>query len=183
MLINGIRVARGAVRVTWLIATVGVLALAAIPHMLPTFDRELYIVRGASMQPAIPLGGAIVINHVEPAAVRVGDVITFRAPNAAVVTHRVVGIAATDPLSFATKGDASQATDAVVVPGSALIGHVEFLVPGLGVLLTVLGSTLGAVATLGMLGGLLLAVMFMDELLVTVRGSAKRRAVLTEPAH
>ena len=183
MLINGIRIARAAARATWLIATVGVLALAAIPHILPTFGRELYIVRGASMQPAIPLGGVIIIRHVDPAAVRVGDVITFHAPNAAVVTHRVVGIPATDPVSFATKGDGNQATDAVVVPGSALIGQVEFFVPGLGVLLTVLGSTLGAVATLGMLGGLLLAVMFMDELLVNARGSAKGRAVLTEPAH
>lgn len=182
MIITGIVLARAAVRLTWLAATVFVLALAVIPHLLPVLGREMYVVRGGSMEPAIPLGSVIVITHVDPQQIAVGDVVTFRAPNSTVVTHRVVGLPQSDYLNFETKGDASAATDPIVVPAWALIGRVELFAPSIGTIMTVLSSTIGAVATLGLLGGLLLAVKFMDEVLVTVRGPARRRTVLTELA-
>ena len=183
MLINGIKVARIGVRVVWLAALVGVIALAVLPHLLPPLGRDMYVVRGGSMQPAIPLGAVIIVRHVEPTEVAPGDVVTFRAPNGTIVTHRVVGVSSADELAFQTRGDASASTDPVLVPASALVGQVEIYIPQLGMVIGVLASTLGAVATLGLLGGLLLAVMFMDELLVIARRTSQRRAVLTEPAH
>lgn len=183
MLINVIRVARVAVRLLWLTATVGIVGLAALPHIVPALGREMYVVRGASMQPAIPVGAVILVRHVEPTAIEVGDIITFRAPNQTLVTHRVVGISSTDEITFATKGDGSSAADAIVVSSGALVGRVETFVPHLGVVISVLASTLGAVAALGVLGGLLLAVIFMDALQATVRRSTQRRTALTEPAY
>lgn len=183
MIVNGIRICRTVIRLTWLGATVGVLALAAIPHLLPYVGREMFVVRGASMRPAIPLGSVIVVGHVDPATISIGDVVTFRAPNETVVTHRVVGVGSTTELTFQTKGDASSAADPVVVPANALIGRVELFVPVVGVVVAMLASTLGGFAALLLLGGLLLAMTFMDELLAAARKGGQRRSVRPEPAH
>ncbi len=183
MIVYGIRIARTVVRIAWFGATVSVLALAAIPHLMPYVGREMYVVRGASMRPAIPLGAVVVVGHVDPATIAVGDVITFRAPNETVVTHRVVGVGPAPEITFQTKGDASSATDPIVVPAHSLIGRVEVFVPVVGVIVALLASTLGGVAALGLIGGLLLAMTLMDELLAAARKGSERRSVRPEPAH
>ncbi len=179
MLSDGLRLIGKALRVAWFVATVGLIGLSILPHGLAAVDREMYVVRGGSMEPAVPIGAVAIVYDTPAPAVRVGDVITFQTANGVVVTHRVVDISTADGLAFRTKGDASPATDAVVVPADAVIGSVEYVVPGLGMLVVLLGSTLGAVATLGLLGGLLLTIFFVDDLAVAVRRSPQR-AVLAD---
>ena len=62
-------------------------------------------------------------------------------------------------------------------------GRVEYVVPGLGQVITALTSTIGTLAAIGLLGGLLLAVWFLDELQDALGRSAQRRATVAEPAH
>ena len=182
MLVYGIRLARAAVRLAWLGATVSVLTMAAMPHLLPYVGREMFVVRGASMQPAIPVGSVVVVGHVDPAAISTGDIVTFRAANETVVTHRVVGVADAADLAFQTKGDASTAGDPILVHAQALVGRVESFVPGVGVIVATLASMPGFIASVALMGGLLLSMKFMDELLAAARRGAGRRTVLTEPA-
>jgi signal peptidase len=169
MLIRGLRAAHLAARVAWLAGTIGILSLVILPALLPVLGHHVFVVRGASMEPAIPLGSVVVVRPVDPESVSVGDVLTFQLPQGTVVTHRVTRILDADGArSFETKGDASQGADPMPVPGSAVVGGVEFSLPGVGYLLYMLGSTPGALLALGILAALLMVAWSVDRLLVLV---------------
>jgi signal peptidase I len=175
MSIYFVKIARVSFRVLFVSATVALLGLVSMAHVLPIVDREAYVVRGGSMSPAIPVGSVVIIRHVDPEAVQVGDVVTFHGTNDSVITHRVVGLPTETSTGFQTKGDASDEVDPFGVPAEALIGTVDVLVPGAGAVLLTLGTTVGVVAALALLGGLAMAVWFMDELAQTVVRSASLR--------
>jgi signal peptidase len=179
---KSLRILRLITRASWLVATISVLLLAAMPHALSLAGFDMFVVRGASMEPQIPLGSVILVKPVDPATVNAGDIISFRAPNDAVVTHRVLSVVTGDVLSFNTKGDGSNAADPVTVPAPAVIGTVEVYIPQLGFAITALATTLGAVAMIGFVGGLLLLSWFFDELITVAGHPTQRRAVAPEPA-
>jgi len=172
---TGLRIAARGIRIAWLLGIVGLLMIMALPHVLPLVGGKMYIVRGGSMQPAIPIGSVVVIEDVDPTAVGVGDVITFRAPSGTVVTHRVVGVNDVAERSFETRGDANPAIDPVIVVGAAVIGRVALTVPTAGTVLIALASVPGALVVLGVLCSLLLAGWFVEELAITLQSAAPRR--------
>lgn len=68
----------------------------------------------ASMRPTMPEGSMVVTTPVDPAALRVGDVITYRIPveDRRIVTHRIVEIHQPGPTPVVrTKGDANNGVD------------------------------------------------------------------------
>ena len=177
MFVHGLRVARLAVRLAWLAGTFALLALIVVPAILPALGRQVYVVRGASMTPAIPLGSIVVVQTVDPMTVRVGEVVTFRLPQGTVVTHRVTAIPQSPELSFQTKGDANLSADPAPVPASAIVGGVEVSVPEVGYLMHTLGSTPGALLALGILIALLLIGWSTEQLLSALRPNPARRTV------
>jgi signal peptidase len=183
MTMTALRILRISVRTALVLAIVAVFTLAAMPHVLSLLGREMFVVRGASMQPQIPLGAVIFDRSVDPTSITPGDIVTFKLENGSYVTHRVVSIADTPDLSFITRGDGSSSQDPVAVPASAAVGVVEAYVPHLGFVITALGSTLGAASMIGLVGGLLLMSWFVDELISTVRASTQRRVGAAQPAH
>ena len=176
MLINALRVIRGAFRVLWVAGMFALVALVALPHVLGVVDRQLYIVRGGSMTPNIPIGSLLITHEVDPQTIQTGDVITFRVGTSAVVTHRVSGVSGGSQLSFDTKGDANESADPVPVPADAVLGRVDVELPTLGLVLNTLASTPGMLVVLGIFGSLLIGGWFMDELVSTVSAASRRRA-------
>jgi signal peptidase I len=172
---------RFTVQLAWLTVLLGIGALVALPHAAPLADAQMFIVRGGSMEPAIPLGAAIFVRQIDPATIQPGDVITFTAESGTVVTHRVIEVTGTNGLAFHTKGDASESADPRVTNVDNLIGRVELQIPHVGWLQAFMGTTSGAIATVSLLGGLLLAVWFIDELVV-FRDASRQRRVVPEPA-
>ena len=168
---------------TWLAATVAIFGLVALPHVLPAVGREIYVVRGGSMEPALPIGSVVIVQHVDPAQLTVADIVTFTAANKTTVTHRITEVVPGAQLGFHTKGDASLGADGTILPAPSVSGRVEYVVPGLGQVIIALTSTIGTLAAIGLLGGLLLAVWFLDELRDSSERSAQRRATVAEPAH
>jgi signal peptidase len=67
------------------------------------------------MEPGLPPGTLIIVRSVEPADIRIGDVITYqiRSGEPEVITHRVIGIteSTTGELSFTLQGDNNGAPD------------------------------------------------------------------------
>lgn len=179
---KALRNLRLGVNLIWLSATVGVIAIALLPHILSVAGHEMYVVKGASMEPTIPLGGLIIVHRVDPTTIEAGDVITFRAPNGTFVSHRVIGLAEANGLAFKTKGDGSFAADPIIVPSTSVEGVVESFIPQLGYFVSTLGSTAGAMATVALLMGLLLWSWFLDELIATRARSTHRRLAAAEPA-
>lgn len=97
-----------------LFLTTAGLVLAVVSLGPLTGAYRLATVLSGSMTPGMPAGSAAVLVPVDPAALRVGDVITFHAPTAErpVVTHRVVEIGEPGPHPvLRTKGDANASAD------------------------------------------------------------------------
>lgn len=156
---------------------VAILALAA-GHGLELVDREVIVIRGGSMSPAIDVGALIVVRATDPGDVRAGDVATIRSPSGTLVTHRVVDVIDADgAIRFRMKGDANMAPDPVLVEANALVGRVELQVPVAGYLLFLLSRPLGVLAMLSWLATLLLTERLLDEL----AADAERRAARLAP--
>lgn len=99
---------------------------------------QLYIVLSGSMSPSFETGSVVLIRPLAPSAVQVGDIITYRdaEDSEKIVTHRVMAVLPTEPLSFTTRGDANNANDLIPIPASNLLGRVNYSVPLLGYLLS-----------------------------------------------
>jgi signal peptidase len=94
------------------------------------------IVMTDSMYPNIVSGDLIICRETDPAAVQVGDVISFFDPagdGTSVVSHRVKSIANEDGvISFRTQGDANNAQDDEAVPAENLVGVYQNRIAGAG---------------------------------------------------
>lgn len=131
---------------------VGVI-LAFLPVPLAKLaGYDIYNIISGSMEPAIPIGSAILVRSVDPAALAPGEVIAF-SRNGAVVAHRVVE----NDVTITTKGDANEAADPMPVQYSSVIGRVEHSLPGVGGLLEMMTSGAGRLYAVGLVlaGGLL----------------------------
>ena len=91
-----------------LVAAVALCALIVVPAVL---GYHRYVIDGHSMDPAIPYGSVAYEKDVPVSQLEVGDVITFKPPEAYAfkqpVTHRIIEIKTTETgeRAFRTKGD------------------------------------------------------------------------------
>ena len=127
-----------ALTVTCGLAILIVLALTVGPRFMA---YETFIVRSGSMEPTIHTGSLVFVQPVQPAAVKVGDVITYRRPEdpEITITHRVVamsvpGSAPSAAPVFRTKGDANASMDPWEVQLQGIAWRVTLSVPLAGYL-------------------------------------------------
>lgn len=177
MLLSALRGIRTGFRLAWLAGVLALVALTVGPGLLRMTGIDTYTVRGGSMAPAIPIGSLVFVESVEGASINAGDVITFDAPNNAVVTHRVVGRSAGDEPTFITQGDANPTPDPDMVSSDRVIGRVTFSVPEAGALVGELSTATGIVMCAAGLVALMVSGWFVDELRTNViKGMARRAA-------
>jgi len=119
------------VNVVVALALVGVILLFILPRLL---NWEIQVVLSGSMEPALPVGSAILVRPVDPQAVSVGDIITYRQKGSTdFVTHRVVEVNREgSTVSFRTQGDANGGPDPAAVAPDAVEGRVWASIPYLG---------------------------------------------------
>ncbi|MFC8302289.1 signal peptidase I [Specibacter sp. NPDC057265] len=120
---------------SWLVLLV-VLALTAVMIVIPSAGgATAYTVLTGSMRPGLPPGTLAVIQPVDPADIRTGDVITYQLKSGepTVVTHRVVGVGATThgEQRLTLRGDANNMNDPVILP-EQVRGRLWYSVPLLG---------------------------------------------------
>jgi signal peptidase I len=150
---------RGLVAAWWM-AVAGLIGLALWSHLATVF-----VVRGASMAPAIPLGSMVSVTRVVAAEISPGDVIVVGTGNGLVVTHRVTRtLDLPEGRFFELKGDANESPDPALVPARAVVGRVEAHVPLLGYLVALLSELSGLVAVLAALGMALMAIWWLEDL-------------------
>lgn len=165
MSVRWIRLVRRSMTVLWVGLLVSLLLLVVASHLTPMTGHTLFIVRGASMSPAIPLGSVAVDEHVDPASVHIGDVVTLDAGAGHVITHRVTAVFGSgDDLRFQVRGDANATPDPVLDPASTVAGRVTLVVPYLGYLLAMLTLPIGWITVLSWIGTLLLATWLLEEI-------------------
>ena len=97
---------------------------------------EFDAVLSGSMQPALKVGGLVVIKPAETPGIRIGDVISFKLPGIDTpICHRVIDIVETDEgLFFQTMGDANEEPDLDLVSVQDVTGKEVFYAPYVGYL-------------------------------------------------
>jgi signal peptidase len=141
------------------------LAGAILGRLVPLSGRETLIIGGASMEPEIHLGAAVVIESVAPEQIAVGDIVSLRSGEGlkSIFTHRVTRvITRSDGIWIETKGDANRTLDASITPAANVIGRVVLNVPYGGFLLKLLSVPSG-IALIVCLAGLLVTCTWLVE--------------------
>jgi signal peptidase len=122
-------------------------------RVVPLTGAATFVVAGASMQPSIPLGAAVIVAPVDVRDLAVGDVVSLRSgAERAVFTHRVIRIVDRGgEVWIETKGDANETADPSISPASAVIGRQVATIPFAGFLVALLSIPSGVlfVITLG----------------------------------
>lgn len=118
-----------------LLLFVGFIAAAVI--VVPIASNSTpYTVLTSSMEPTYPPGSLVVVKPIDPAQIKVGDVITYqlKSGEASVVTHRVTAVQQTpgEETTFITKGDNNDVADAAPVRPVQVRGAVWYGVPLIG---------------------------------------------------
>lgn len=154
-------------------ALVGLLAVVAVAR-----DGGSFAVRGRSMEPAIPLGSLIRVSAIAPSQLEPGDIVTVRADNGVVLTHRLVRTVDTGAeLYFELRGDANAAPDAALVPARALVGRVEHYLPFAGLAAGMLALPSGILSLLALIGATVLSIRLLAELEAAARSAPSFDAV------
>lgn len=136
-------------------------------------DRALTVSSG-SMEPAIPTGSVVFVDHVEASEVdeRIaeGDVITFVSGDKKLVTHRVVEkYTAETSVRFRTKGDNNDAMDPDPVYRQDVVGEVMFSVPFVGYIVAFANTGYGFML---LVWGPVIALVFSELLSLYRAGTA-----------
>lgn len=105
-------------------------------------NYQPFVVLSGSMEPTLKVGSVVVIQKVNPAAVKEGDIITFNSPinlnqqqtaEKTPTTHRVNRVLDENGVrKFETKGDANNDVDAYHIGEGDVVGMASFDVPYLG---------------------------------------------------
>jgi signal peptidase I len=115
-----------------------VLALLLVVVTLDLTGHHLFVVAGASMEPAVAKGSLVVVRPTIPAILAVGDIVTFQH-SGQTVTHRIAAIDEHgDARVFTTKGDANEAADPEPVSFDDRVGLLVAQVPLAGYVLGLL---------------------------------------------
>ncbi len=160
-----IRIVRGVLELALVGLMLGVLATVLLVRGLPLSGRLVLVVAGGSMEPALPLGSAIVVEPVPSSSLAVGDIVTVEVgPDHAIFTHRITRlIQRVDGLWIETKGDANSTADPTILPVTSVAGRVQMTIPGLGHVVAALSQPSGVAAAFGVAGLLVSLIMLLDD--------------------
>ena len=115
-----------------------VVLLTFLLYGLQLFGMRPYAVLSGSMGSVYPTGSLIYVSDVDPAALQVNDIITFRLKDGTIATHRIIEIVPDEEdsatLRFRTKGDKNDIADGALVAFEDVVGKPVFGIPYLGYL-------------------------------------------------
>ena len=115
---------------------IGALGAALLAITAPyALGGRSYTVMSGSMEPGIRTGDVVAEEHVAPADLRGGDIVTFQDPGEAgrMITHRVRSVRLQgDRYSVVTKGDANNTPERWTIPADGQLGRVRYRVAHVG---------------------------------------------------
>jgi signal peptidase I len=143
-----------------------VLGGVVLGKLVPLTGRQTIVIGGGSMEPAVPLGSAVIIKPVDAAALTVGDIVSLKAgPQNALYTHRIVAVIdRPDGRWVQTKGDANADQDPTLVHASAIVGRTEMVIPLAGYLIVLLSIPAGVLFLIGLAASLLAGAWLLESL-------------------
>jgi signal peptidase len=110
--------------------TVG--AVVSVPRAI---GMQAFAILSGSMEPTLAVGDLVVNRTISADEIRLGDIITFRDPEAStrLLTHRVVDYRVyAASVDVVTRGDANATAERWSIPADGRLGRVEFRLPRVG---------------------------------------------------
>lgn len=162
---------------TYLIV-IAVVAVAMLLVGARLFNVQMYVVLSGSMEPEYPTGSLIYVKEIDPEALQVKDVITFRLTEQTTATHRIIEVVKDDTtgelIGFITKGDANEIADGdePLDPGKVL-GTPVLTIPKLGYFATYIQSPPGSYVAISFGALAILIVVLIDW--ITDDGEKKKK--------
>lgn len=141
------------------------LAVLLLGSLFPQWTHyQIRIVESGSMEPAVPLGAAIVVAPAQ--TYTAGDIVTYqRREDVRATTHRLVGTAVVaGETEWRTRGDANDVADVTTVAPSEIVGKVHLSIPYLGFMLAWLQQPVGFLVVI-----LVPALLIVREELLKIR--------------
>lgn len=163
--------ARGSINVAIVIVLLIVVGLSLMINLGPMLGQRPVVIRGGSMEPAVPRGSLVLLGGGAD-SVDAGAVVTVRADNGVLVTHRVVRVVNGAERQLELKGDANEAVDPVLVPARSVVGRVTSVFPLGGYIAALAGQPSGLVS----LGSLLATLFLTRQLLRELEGAGAVRS-------
>ena len=163
---------RGLQAILWIVL-VGFVTLVGMSRFTP---YEALVVRSGSMEPVITTGGIVVVDRDARSPV-VGAIASFREPDGAIVTHRIVAI---DPQGIVTRGDANRDGDPARRTAASMYGTVVVALPLAGYLIHTLQQPAAFLLLLLGSGGLL---VLSESRTIYLEVQRLRRGPGTSDAH
>ena len=153
-----------------------VLVGVVLGKLVPLTGRQTLVIGGRSMEPAVPLGAAVIIGPADAGSLAAGDIVSLKAgPQNTLFTHRVVAVVdRSEGRWIRTKGDANPEEDPTLVPVSAIVGRTEMVIPLAGYLIALLSIPAGVLFLIGLAATLLAGAWLLESL--EPAGAASRRA-------
>lgn len=168
---------------TIIVVLVVILALALVGVRL--FGFQVYSVLSGSMEPTYSTGSLLYVKKVDPADVRVGDVITFMLDENTVATHRVTEVMPDEDepgiYRYFTKGDANEYADQKSVHSNNLLGTPVFSIPYLGYVANYIQHPPGLYIAISA-GAVLLLLVFVPDLFDDDKKNNKKKELSSENA-
>lgn len=110
------------------------------------FGYSYFTVLTSSMQDEIPKRSFILVKHVDPNDLAIGDNITFMRDSHTSITHKIVDIyenyGGGNERGFQTKGTNNEHEDKDIVLASNVVGKVVYSIPSVGAFILYLESNL-----------------------------------------
>ncbi len=154
-----------------------VLGGVVLGKLVPLTGRQTIVIGGGSMEPAVPLGSAVIIRSVDAGELAAGDIVSLKAgPQNTLYTHRIVAVIdRPDGRWVQTKGDANADQDPTLVHASAIVGRTEMVIPLAGYLIALLSIPTGVLFLVGLAASLLAGAWLLESLEpeLVVKGSVR----------
>jgi signal peptidase len=154
------------------VGAISVLAIAAA--CLSAIGMRPLVVRSGSMRPALQVGDVVLVEDIEAADLRPGDIATLVRPDTGdTLTHRVVAVdRQAGGIAITTRGDANPDDEITTVAVDEQVGRVRWRVPAVGRIAAWAGHTSTRIVSGVVAGGLLVGAALIAR---------RRRAVAPAP--
>lgn len=166
-----------------LVAVVVLLAILLVGVRL--FGLQVYTVLSGSMEPTYHTGSLIYVKEVDPADLKVRDVITFRLTEQTTATHRIIEVIPDDEnsnhIQFRTQGDANEIADGGdPIEGSDVLGTPVFTIPYLGYVASYIQNPPGMYVAIAVSAAILLLIVITDFLTGDKEENEKDKIIQTD---
>ena len=140
--------------VVYEVVSTALITLGSFIAILYLCGLRFYYVKTGSMGELLPIGSVCVVStYSDFEDIETGDVISFRANDGMLATHRAIKIT---EHGIITQGDANNTADSVPVTKEDYIGKTVFAVPKIGAVFNFFHSPIGKIVIVGAIAVLLI---------------------------